>query len=382
MITQRSNYTVVLELVTLSPLTHGAGNEGNVSVARLVDYLVPVEDEDMPGRKRMRRLSVPVVTGSSLKSALREHAFGHMADVLGLADGDVSIDQLRLLLKGGKNDAGGASVSLDEARRLRELFQMLAVFGSMDGGLPIRGEVAVSYVRPWCQELLDAGLLPRTVSALQVAVDGRELLQSGPAREIHADTVPVPLSMVLTEEQYYRHDLRTSPAALLLGDSARAALEDRSAARKGKVADADTRREANESMPYTMQAIAAGVPLVAEIRLDGATLMEWECLAYAITRWIQHGARLGGGGSKGHGFCRAAIAGALVHTPTPGAMSTPPGTEIAVGQAGSLYVEYLRTHAEELRAELAKVTRGPGKAPKGKAGKGTEPAEPEPAEAP
>lgn len=355
---QRSNYVVALEIVTLSPLTHGAGNNGNTSVARTTEFVVQTIDPDtmQPGTRRIR---VPIVTGSSFRSTLREHAFGHMAEVLGLQDGDVSLDQLRLLLKGGKNDSGGASVSLEEARRLRTLFPMLAVFGSMDGGLPIRGELSVSQILPLCTELVDAGYVPKAVSAVEVSVDGRDLIGQ-PKIEIYADRQPVPLHQLLTEEEYYRHDMRTSPHAPLLGGAARAQIEDKSAARKGKVAGKDERREANESMPYTMEAIAAGVPMVATLRLNGATPMEWECLAYAITRWIAHGSLLGGATGKGHGQTRVRVAGAIAYTPPNGDIAAQPGTALTVDRAGDLYVRHMREHAAELRAELAKVTRGAG----------------------
>lgn len=354
----RRDYHLALEILTLSPLTHGAGTDGNEAIARTTEYLIDEVDPET-GRTEPVLVAVPCVTGSSLRATLREHAFGYLAGVLGLQDGDVSLDALRLLLKGGKNDAGGATVSLEEARRLRELFPMLAVFGSMDGGLPIRGELRVSQAIPWCRELHEAGLLPDLVHG--VVVDGSADVAGAP---IWPDRQPVPLRLLLTRETYYRHDLGTSPHAALLGGTARAQIEDRKAARKGRVATAEVRREATESMPYTHEAIPAGVPLVAFLRLLGATEMEFECLAHAITRWVQHGATLGGGAAKGHGRCRVAIKGSVTSPPvTEGAA---PGTAVSVDRAGDLYARHLREHAEELRAELGRVTR-PAKVAKGKA---------------
>lgn len=361
----RSDYVLALEITTLSPLSHGAGTDGNQSIARTTEVLVEHADPDT-GRKTPRKIRVPCVTGSSLRATLREHAFGHMAEVLGLRDGDVSLDALRLLLKGGKNDAGGASVSLEEARRLRALFPMLAVFGSMDGGMPIRGELRVSQVLPWCVELHEAGLLPTEVRPLVVSLDGAELQADTAGGPIFADRQPVPLHLLLTEEEYFRHDLRTSPHAPLLGGAVRAQVEDKAAARKGKSATAEVRREANESMPHTMEAICTGAPMVATLRLFGATPMEWECLAYALTRWVQHGALLGGSTGKGHGRCRVRVAGALCSTPST-AEPCAPSTAVSVDRAGDLYVRHVLENAAELRAELGKVTRGSAKPAKGKA---------------
>lgn len=341
---------MVLEITPTAPLVHGAGSRGNETIMRTSQYLVEVDDPEMPGRRTTKRIDVPVVSGSALRATLREHACGHLFEALGMADGTIGRDQLRLLLKGGKNDSGGASVSLDEHRRLRGLFPVLAVFGSMDGGMPIRGQLSVSPVRPFVRELVDAGLVPRHIGTVEVAQDGE--VASRPMIEVHAGREPVPLHLIRTREEYFRHDMRTSPHFHLLEGQAVAQIEDQSVARKGKVAGKDDRREANESMPHSFQAIAAGTPMVAELRLAAATQVEWETLAYAIGRWIAHGAHLGGGRGRGHGACSVRCAGALVYQPAPGTSGTSGGTAISIERVGSQYMQHIREHADALRAEL------------------------------
>lgn len=353
---------MVLEITTLSPLTHGAGTQGNEVQLRTSEYLLDEVDE--LGKVTSRRVAVPIVSGAALRASLREHAFGHLAEVLGLQDGSLSRDKLRLLLKGGKNDSGGQTVSLDEARRLRTLFPMLAIFGSMDGGLPIRGELHVSPVRPWVRELVDAGYLPRHVGALEVTAGGdgaAGALASTPRIAVHPDREPVHLHAIRGREEYFRHDLRTSPHLHYLEGAVQQQIEDKSAVRKGKVAKKEERREANESMPHAAQTIVAGTPMVAELRLHGATQVERECLFYAIARWIAHGAILGGMAGKGHGQCRVRCAGALVYEPARGEVAAEPGSAISIETAGSAYLAHLEQHRQAIVAELTATAPPSGK---------------------
>lgn len=370
---QRSNYVLALEVTTLSPLSHGAGTDGNASIARTTEVIIEEVDPDTLQRYA-RSVRVPIVSGSSFRATLREHAFGHFVETVGIADGSVSLDALRLLLKGGKNDAGGATVSLSDARRLRDLFPMLAVFGSMDGGLPMRGSLRVSQLVPWAEELVVAGIVPRTVSGIEVSVQGREgsvRAGGGGSIPLFADRAPIPLHMLLTEEEYFRHDLRTSPHVRLLDGPVRNEIEDKSAARKGHAAGKDERRDANESMPHTTEAIKAGVPMVAVLRLLGASPIEFECVCYALTRWIAHGALLGGAVGKGHGRCAVRIAGALCYSPEPGSLAAQPGTALTLDRLGDGYLRHIGERADAIRSELAAVRRGAGAEPKGgKGGKG------------
>lgn len=355
----RQDYTIVLEITPTAPLQHGAGNEGNEQVLHTREYLVQGEDG-------WERIDVPAVSGSALKATLREHAVHRALDGAGVEDGAVSKDALRLLLKGGRNDRGRNTLPLEEARRIRTLFPLLAVFGSMDGGLPIRGQVQCSDVTVWCAELVAEGLLPRVVTPMEVSVDG-ETITADMGIDIYPGEEPVPVHLAWTRTQNYRHDMRSSTMMPKLAMADQQAIEDareRVGGTKaaGKPAKATERRDANESMPYSAQCIAPGTPMVAMVRLHGATEVEFACLAHAIADWIRSGANLGGGSARGHGACRVRVAGALRYSPAPGHVGTEPGESIALGETpgarlASVYAEHVAEHAESVRAYCARTTR-------------------------
>ena len=367
----RANYTLGLEIVPTAPLTHGMGNDGNRQVLRRQEYRVPVVDPETL-KVTYEDVDVPCVSGAAFKATLRESALWHMIDVLGLRDEPMSMDTLRLLLKGGKTDSSGSSLSLDRHRGLRRIFPMLAVFGWMDDGLSGTAEGHFSDVRPYCRELLDAGLIPETLEPLHVGA----LPAGEPIRM--CSLPPIALAQIITDRQYYAHDLRSGHGAKLLDASERKAIEDQQAEQKRQHLPAEQRRAVNESMPHAYEAIAPGVPMVAEIRLLDATEVEWDCLRWAIFRWIATGAHLGGGATKGHGACRVRISGALTYAPGGASVFAQPGAELTSERAGQAYVDHLRSVEPEIRAHLsaAKGTAD-AKAKRGKKGKMLDEAEAE-----
>lgn len=312
----RRNYTIVLDITPTAPLTHGSGSEGNEQVLLRRPVNVRVDGE-------WETLFLPAVSGAALKATLREHAVTDYLERAGVPDGGVSRDTLRLLLKGGKNDSGGQTVSLAEQRRLRDLCPLLAVFGSMDGGAAMPAAIRVSDVTVWCAEAVGAGLLPRVVTPLQVAVDGRTLVDAPPIH-VHGGAEPIPLTMATDRVTNYRHDLTMSGAARYLAapdtariEDARVAVAEAKRTKGAPKPDAKERREANEAMPHSAQVIVPGTPMVAIVRLQGATDVEFGALGVALVRWVRSGGHLGGGATKGHGACTVKVAGAIRHdTPT------------------------------------------------------------------
>lgn len=354
----RQSYTVVLEITPTSPLQHGAGTEGNEQILMTREYLVEAPD-DIGG---WERIEVPAVSGSALKATLREHAVRHYLHACGVEDGGVSKDALRLLLKGGRNDKGASSLSLDQTRELDRLFPLLAVFGHMDRGAPRRGSIQVSDVLPWCTDLVDAGLVPRTIRPMEVTVEG-ETITADMGVDVYEGVSPIPLHLTRTRTQHYRHDMRSGPMLAMLQGEDRRQLEDATEARATKAAPKkDERREANESMPYSAQCIAPGVPLVATVRLHQASDVEWACLAHAIASWVRSGGHLGGGAGRGAGACRVRVAGAIRYSPAPGEQAVDPGTAIALGDDPSahlagVYAQHIAEQAEDVRKYVAESTR-------------------------
>lgn len=353
----RQSYTVVLEITPTAPLQHGAGTEGNEQVLMTREYLI--ESEDLGG---WERIEVPAVSGASLKATLREHAARHYLHACGVEDGAVSKGALRLLLKGGRNDKGTSSLSLDQTRELDRLFPLLAVFGHMDRGAPRRGSIQVSDVLPWCSDLFDAGLVPRTIRPMEVTVEG-ETITADMGVDVWEGTTPIPLHLTRTRTQNYRHDMRSGGMLHLLQGADRKQLEDAVEARSAKKAPTkEERREANESMPYSAQCIAPGVPMVATIRLHQASEVEWACLAHAVAAWIRSGGHLGGGSARGHGACRVRVAGAIRYSPAPGEQAVDPGTAISISPdpaeaLAGVYAEHIAAQAEAVRAYVAESTR-------------------------
>ena len=360
----RRSYTLVLEVTPTAPLSHGMGTEGNTQVLLRREILAPA-----PGGG-WETIYVPAVSGAALKATLREWAVRDYLERAGVADGLVSRDALRLLLKGGKNDAGGQSVSLAAARRLRDLCPALAVFGSMDGGLPIRAAIQVSDVLPWCVETLDAGLVSREVRPLAVSLDGTGLLEDRTI-PVFPGVDPPSIYETTTTTTYYRHDILSGAMTQYLPgadvrqiEDGRQAVSEAKRTKGGPKPDAATRREANESMPHSAEAIRPGVPMVATIRLQDATEVEFAALGVALLRWIQSGAHLGGGATKGHGACRVRVAGALRHELPAGVQATAPGEPLpvlAVGFDGSeaarAYHAHIHARATSIRQWVAETTR-------------------------
>lgn len=356
----RKSYVIALEITTTAPLSHGAGTAGNEQVLRTSEMVVPVRDES--GRVvDHERVAVPIVSGSALKATLREHAVMDMFEVAGVEAGSVSLDGLRLLQKGGKNDSGGQTMALDKVRELRDLFPLITVFGAMDGGMPIAGAIQVSRVVPFCKAAVEAGAVPRTVRPMQVVTgDTVAAMKEIPVFE---GMTPLDDSLVRSTETYYRHDLRQGRTVKYIEGAEVRALEDKSAARKelpARAATKDVRRDANESMPHSMQVIATGVPMFAEIRLNDVTEVEFACFARALSRWRASGAHLGGASSKGHGACRVRVAGAIVHEPSTarealGQTSLAP--ESIADAYNDQYLAHIRTRADAIRAKAAEVTR-------------------------
>ena len=357
----RHDYTIVLEITPTAPLTHGAGNLGNEQQLMRREFAVQGEDGQWEARR------IPAVSGAALKAQLREAAVTDAFESLGVRDGTVGLDALRLLLKGGKTASGGASVRLDEVRRMGELFPLLSVFGSMDGGAARPARIAVSDVLPYCETLVEAGLIPRVIRPVRSIGPG-EYPNDTAGIAVYQDRTPIPDHMVETIVQYYAHDLRGArPSQRYLQSGATKELEDQREAvaakrRAGESVGKDERRGAFGSMPHAHQAIRTGVPLVATIRLHGATEIELLCLARALTRWIASGGRLGGAGTKGHGACSVRVAGALRHRPEPGQLSTLPvdglvSVERPAGDdpAAAKWAEYDAYLAERRDAILAEL---------------------------
>ncbi len=328
----RHAYEFQVLVTPTQPLSHGQGTEGNIQVLRRTQRNVCVNGEWMG-------LEVPSVSGSAFKAVLREAAVDYYLDVLGVPDGSLSRDGLRLLLKGGKVGQGGQGTPHEEARRLRRLFPPLAVFGFMDGAVSSPGLLQSCELVPYTVELVEGGFFKGMAGRLKLP--------------------PIPDALTSAEVTYYRHDQSTSPLARYLPAEARTAIEDARANRAGKVAAKDQRREANESMPHTFEVIPAGTPLLGTLRLQGANSIDLACFTLAMAFWKARGARLGGGRGKGHGTCDVQMVSAIRLAAGVGPVpvnveATLPAVTMDVSAGEAVAAEYA-AHVASVREEALKL---------------------------
>ena len=347
----------MLELTTLQPLTTGMGTEGNEQVLRTMPFRYYDEDAG-----EWCESEAPHISGQAFKATLRESAFLVMAESLGLQEGSVSRDGLRLVLKGGKNDKGETSVSLDDLRELRALLPILDVFGALDQGQALPASGQFSDVRVWGESLAKAGLIP--TAGIRGGSEGNDITILPFVDENGVQLPPIPDHMTRSRVEQFKHDLaQTQIAHVLMTDVDKTKMIGDRTAKKAsdKPANADTRRAINESMPYTLQCIPAGVPMIATIRLVDAAPVSAALLAAAVEHWIKGGGHLGSGRSVGRGSCRVKVSGSFCVDSRSGELRAR-GDETALLRSGvSPYAEQLRAHfltnGDKIRAKLGEVVR-------------------------
>ena len=355
--TGRCHWTFVLALIVLQPLTTGMGTEGNEQVLRTMPFTFFDEASG-----EWCKSEVPHVSGQAFKATLREHAFLVMAEALGLQEGSVSRDGLRLALKGGKNDKGETSVSLDDLRELRALLPILDIFGALDQGQALPASGQFSDIRPWCEGLAKAGLIP--VNGVRGGKEGNETVVLPFVSEEGVQMAPIPDHMIRGVVQQYKHDLsQTHITHVLMDGGDKKQISDQRAENKAnaKPVKKEERRAVNESMPYALQCMVAGTPLVGEIRLVDAAPVSAALLAAAIEHWIQSGGHLGSGKSVGRGATRVTVSGAFSVDSRSGELRAQGQESGLLKQGVNPFAEQLRAHfltsGDKIRAKLAEVVR-------------------------
>lgn len=347
--------TLVIEVTTTAALAHGMGVAGNEQVLRTLDFNVQRNGQH-------ERVEIPAVSGQAGKASLREAACELVFSILGATEGSLSMDGVRLALKGGKNDSGEKQYSLAEVRRQREILPILDLFGALDAGTAIPGCGQFSDIMPYCEELVEAGILPRHIHFSDASGEVQ-------TEEIYPGMAPIPLHMVRTTIQNFRHDMRMTPVSRMIGDGAQQRLLEQKAEANhaakaaGKAVKKEDRREANESMPYTIQGVAAGTPLLWTIRLSNATEAALGLLLASVARWSQKGGHLGGKRSVGLGTTSARIRGYYATESRTGALYASgrrhdPG--LILGSSCpeiELFRAHVLAHKEEALAVLSEVVR-------------------------
>lgn len=108
-----------LTLTALDPISHGAGTSGNTQLLRTQDVLQPDG----------RRVSVPYVSGNSLRHTLRAALAWHLVRTLGLPERSLPKAVVDLLWSGGALSETGNQVNLETARRVSTTLPALSLMG-------------------------------------------------------------------------------------------------------------------------------------------------------------------------------------------------------------------------------------------------------------
>lgn len=221
-------------------LVHGGGSDGsNVTLFRR--ELVAGPDGVV---------SVPVMSGNGWRGVLRRHGAWLLADILGVVDGGLGVDAVRIISSGGalRQETG---LPPDQTRVVVDI-PHLHLFGFSGLGNIHAGSLIVSKLLPVCAE-----------TAHVTGVD-----------------TPVRAAKLLGLEQFTRHD--HSPVTPDAPDAA---------------ADATT-----SQMIYQVETLAVGTRLVGRLGLrPWATAADYGWLHATLRSWQHAGGHLGGRSATGHG---------------------------------------------------------------------------------
>ena len=237
----------VLVLKALSPITHGAETAGNESLIRREAINTPV------GVRH-----VPVITGNSLRHRLIREP---IADAIA-HDWQMTKEQLRWLYNGGALDGKHPNVDVRRVMQARELMPHIEALGCSFDDTIVSGKLDMGIAWLACLE---------TTPVLKASLPQGWI-----------DESPLsPSFEFLSRNQYYRHDAARQRTELL--------------------ADEDRNGEDYAGMPHGGEHVMPGAMFVCAIHADGLSDMACSAFVYALERWAESGATVGGQSSRGHG---------------------------------------------------------------------------------
>lgn len=235
----------ILVLKTLSPITHGAENAGNESLIRREAINTPV------GVRH-----IPVLTGNSLRHRLFREP---IADTIS-AGWQMTKEQLRWLYNGGALDGKHPNVDVRRIARARELMPHVEALGCSFDDTIVAGK-------------LDMGV--GWLACLETMPVLKAILPAG----WYDDAPLAPSFEFLSRNQYYRHD----------------------AARQRMELITEPTGEDYAGMPHGGEHVMPGAMFVCAMHADGLSDMACSALVYALEKWAEAGATVGGQASRGHG---------------------------------------------------------------------------------
>lgn len=199
---------------------------------------------------------IPVLSGNGLRGMLRDRGMAHMCRALGYGeDGKgLSLPAFHFLFSGGSlTSAGGKTIDMAEARRLRQLIPLVGIFGGALGNSIMPGILKCGKAIPICMETKH--LIP----------------------ERFVPKAAVSIWDYLQEEMYTRKDdAKNERLRANLDERTRMLLEASDADKAAKVADPVEETGAAQQMRYFVETIVAGTPLYWKLVLDDASDLEFE----------------------------------------------------------------------------------------------------------
>lgn len=278
---------------------------------------------------------IPVISGNGIRGLLRDRGMLHMCRALGIGVDDDSgkVDGLSLpafyfLFSGGsltKDATRGLDV--DEARRIRDLIPLVAIFGGAMGNQIMPGKLKCGKMVPICAE---------TMHLLPDKFIGK----------------PQSIWEYLQEEMYTRKDdeknenLRqalSQDVRLLMDQHAR---QKRLASSRSDPKPAD---EQNQQMMYYVETFAAGTLFYWKLVLDDVTDVEFEAFATALVEFSKK-PYVGGKSNVGLGEIAVSFDNWMEIKPT----ARPAGTAIDF-PLGSKYARHLEEKGSEILRLLGEI---------------------------
>lgn len=307
------SYRIVILSEALSPITHGARNEGNESIIVRHRVAGPTGAHEVPG-----------ISGNSLRNrTLRAPLAGHLVSALELEE-KVPADLLYFLHRGGM---GGSSGVLKVATRMRarDLLPMVALLGgNLAGGQMLDGDALVS-----------DGVLVCRENAPRLA---------GMARGfgLWPDDAP-----------------RLKPSAEFVGQWQEVGM-DPAFRRGGQDLGPNSREDRQfKGMPYGGECVIPGAVFYHDVIVRSDRPEVAGAALFGLAQWQAEGAAVGGGSARGRGRVRSRVL-----------CLGPDGGRADPGPLARSYLAHLEVNREPIAALLAELYPDVAPAKKEPKGKG------------
>jgi len=143
---------VEIRAIAIDAIHHGAGTQGNTVSLRRQEMLLPDGSID----------TAPFISGNSIRHMIRDAGVRYALEAMSVPEGSLSKAVVDLLFSGGSLTSK-SHMTLDRARRVAELFPILAVLGYSAGSRITGGRLEVSHLHLVCEQ--NANRRPDLLSA-------------------------------------------------------------------------------------------------------------------------------------------------------------------------------------------------------------------------